>query len=69
MFFNCEWPRVEGDAKDRNIRHIASPCFAHGETEKYNDDLPISISMRKIFGDYLTQTPSIPMVGDLRKRI
>jgi hypothetical protein len=46
MFFNCEWPRVEGDAKDRNIGHITGPHFAHGETEKNDDDLLISISTR-----------------------
>jgi hypothetical protein len=45
MFFNCEWSGVEGDAKDRKIRHITSPCFAHRETEKKDNDLPVSISI------------------------
>jgi hypothetical protein len=49
MFFNCERSRVEGDAKDRNIRHITGPCFAHGETEKKGDDLPISIGTKNNF--------------------
>ena len=49
MFFNCERSRVEGDAKDRNIRHITGPRFAHGETEKKGDELPISISTTNNF--------------------
>ena len=49
MFLDCEWSRVEGDAKDRNIRHITGPRLAHGQTEKKGDDLPVSISTRNDF--------------------
>jgi hypothetical protein len=51
VFFNREWSRVEGDAEKGNIRDIASPCFADGESKKQWDDLfegPESVRGKKV---------------------
>ena len=39
VLLNCEWPRVEGHAEDRDIRQIASPCFADRVRKKQGNDL------------------------------
>ena len=64
MLLNRKWPRVEGDAEERNIRQIASPCFADRVRKKQGDHLfervgsarvkhfqwPMKTSPRKING-------------------
>jgi hypothetical protein len=39
MLFNSEWSRVKGHAKERNLRQIASPCFANRVSKKEGDEL------------------------------
>ena len=39
MLLNRERSRIEGYAKERNIRQIASPCFADRVSKKQGDDL------------------------------
>jgi hypothetical protein len=39
VLLNREWPRVEGHAEERNIRQIASPCFADRVRKKQGDHL------------------------------
>ena len=64
VLLNRKWPRVEGHAEERNIRQIASPCFADRVSKKQGDDLfervgsargktfqwPMKTSPRKING-------------------
>ena len=39
VLLNREWPRVDGHAEERNIRQIASPCFADRVRKKQGDHL------------------------------